>query len=564
MHSALLGSTRDENKTVVLMVRIMNEMQQYVPMEMGKVPGLDRTIQVVTPYLIEFAGNQRLQREDKGPKCDLEVLLLNPFKRRPCALYQPHNKLNCTNVAKIRIGYLSTLNSIAEVVFSRAAQFRNCSTRLPDGSPMLVLLIGKAQFVYYVFPVPYLVINVGLAGFRTIAIQFGMDQMVDASGSQMSAFIHWYYWSTYAGSATASVILGCLFSEQTSLVIRAGISVLFMGTALFCWYCLNKWLIKEPNGDNPFKTVYQVCKFSSEHKAPVYRSALTYWDDTKPSRLDLGKSKYGGPFSTEEVEDVKTFFATSMVLVSLGGFILINFTFESLIIHEMKDPKIGKFCTLGSLFTSENLLILIGIPIYEFVLFPVFPVFRNHTPIIVKRIGIGILMDTAAVLSALVLDWYINLENHSQLQTTQCILEHNVTAGSTSSAFIVIPMALDTIAELLVAIAALEFIFAQSPYSMRSMLVGTYYTIQGVFGTMSVLIPITVFYVWRKYQSSWKASCGTVYFSVMAALGIIGFVVYVVVARKYRMRQRDEQFEQYMIVENYYSTEVIQHRQEQS
>ena len=124
--------------------------------------------------------------------------------------------------------------------------------------------------------------------------------------------------------------------------------------------------------------------------------------------------------------------------------------FESLIIHEMKDPKIGKFCTLGSLFTSENLLILIGIPIYEFVLFPVF---RNHTPIIVKRIGIGILMDTAAVLSALVLDWYINLENHSQLQTTQCILEHNVTAGSTSSAFIVIPMALDTIAELLVAIA---------------------------------------------------------------------------------------------------------------
>ena len=113
-------------------------------------------------------------------------------------------------------------------------------------------------------------------------------------------------------------------------------------------------------------------------------------------------------------------------------------------------------------------------------------------------------------------------------------------------------------------IAALEFIFAQSPYSMRSMLVGTYYTIQGVFGMMSVLIPITVFYVWRKYQSSWKASCGTVYFSVMAALGIIGFVVYVVVARKYRMRQRDEQFEQYMIVEKYYSTEVIQHRQEQS
>lgn len=62
----------------------------------------------------------------------------------------------------------------------------------------------------------------------------------------------------------------------------------------------------------------------------MHRSALTYWDDTKPSRLDLGKTKYGGPFSTEEVEDVKTFIATTMVLVSLGGFMLVNFTVRNL------------------------------------------------------------------------------------------------------------------------------------------------------------------------------------------------------------------------------------------
>lgn len=179
-------------------------------------------------------------------------------------------------------------------------------------------------------PVAYLVIYAGLAGFKAIVIQFGIDQMLDASGNQMSAFIHWYYWSTYAGSATASVILDCVFSEQTSSVIRAGIDVLFIGTALFCWYFLNEWLIKEPRGDNPLKTVYRVVKFSSEHKAPVHRSALTYWDDTKPSRLDLGKTKYGGPFSTEEVEDVKTFIATTMVLFSLGGFMLVNFMVRNL------------------------------------------------------------------------------------------------------------------------------------------------------------------------------------------------------------------------------------------
>ena len=34
---------------------------------------------------------------------------------------------------------------------------------------------------------------------------------------------------------------------------------------------------------------------------------LSYWEDDPPSRMDFGKIKYGGPFTTEQVEDVKTF-----------------------------------------------------------------------------------------------------------------------------------------------------------------------------------------------------------------------------------------------------------------
>ena len=56
-------------------------------------------------------------------------------------------------------------------------------------------------------------------------------------------------------------------------------------------------------------------KFAAKHKAPVNRSALTYWEEDIPSRVDLGKSKYGGPFATEQVEDVKTFFKLMVVSV---------------------------------------------------------------------------------------------------------------------------------------------------------------------------------------------------------------------------------------------------------
>ena len=57
----------------------------------------------------------------------------------------------------------------------------------------------------------------------------------------------------------------------------------------------------------PFKLVYSVIRYAIKHRHPECRSAFTYCEDEPPSRIDFGKSKYGGPFTTEHVEDVKTF-----------------------------------------------------------------------------------------------------------------------------------------------------------------------------------------------------------------------------------------------------------------
>ena len=78
-----------------------------------------------------------------------------------------------------------------------------------------------------------------------------------------------------------------------------------------------KWLIIEPKSPQSLKLIIRVLKFAAKHKAPVNRSSLTYWEEDIPSRIDLGKSKYGGPFTTEQVEDVKTFFKLLVVSVPL-------------------------------------------------------------------------------------------------------------------------------------------------------------------------------------------------------------------------------------------------------
>ena len=73
-------------------------------------------------------------------------------------------------------------------------------------------------------------------------------------------------------------------------------------------------------GTNPFKSMWKVLSFAYKHKYPVNRSAFTYCEEQTPSRLDLGKKQYGGPFTTEDVEDVKTFLRLLLVLVSLFGY----------------------------------------------------------------------------------------------------------------------------------------------------------------------------------------------------------------------------------------------------
>ena len=64
----------------------------------------------------------------------------------------------------------------------------------------------------------------------------------------------------------------------------------------------------------PLPTGVQGHQVAWQHKVPVQRSAFNYCEDDLPSGLDLGKSKYGGPFTTEQVEDVKSFYEVLKVI----------------------------------------------------------------------------------------------------------------------------------------------------------------------------------------------------------------------------------------------------------
>ncbi|KAL5515225.1 hypothetical protein EMCRGX_G000361 [Ephydatia muelleri] len=412
------------------------------------------------------------------------------------------------------------------------------------------------MFIYFLFPVAFVIINVGVAGFQANIIQFGIDQMVDASGDQMSAFIHWYYWSTYIGGALFSVVLKNFLRAYTLYALEVGVDTLLVSVSLLCWYKLKSWLIIEPQCQNPFKTVYEVIKFASKHKHPIYRSALTYWDDTRPSRIDLGKSKYGGPFSTEEVESVKSFVAIAGVLLSLGLYITAEYTMVLPLLNRMTDTTLPhSVITAGNftVFALQVLPILVVIPVCELV---IYPLVQNCIPTILKKIGIGMIVIIIWNIVSLIL--YVTLHSMQVTHEDHHCFEFNSTADRNETLpapIIAVPFAICSFSELLVYIAGFEFICAQSPYSFRGMLIGTFYAIQGLSTTIAVLIAFIFAYGYNRLDGNY--GCGYIYYPVTLGIAIVGFVVYMVVGWRYKGRERDEHIDHHIIAENYFSKDSV-------
>lgn len=159
----------------------------------------------------------------------------------------------------------------------------------------------------------------GFGGFLANIIQFGIDQLYDALTTEIKSFIIWYVWTLVSGGLIVDFPFSCL--SEHYIIIRLLVVCINLTLSLILLFCCNHWLTKEPVIQNPFKLVYKVIKYAIKNKIPQNRSAFTYCEDDLPSRIDFGKIKYGGQFTTEQVEDVKTFLRL-LPAATVGGILI--------------------------------------------------------------------------------------------------------------------------------------------------------------------------------------------------------------------------------------------------
>ena len=288
-----------------------------------------------------------------------------------------------------------------------------------------------------------------------------------------------------------------------------------------------KWLIIEPKSPQSLKLIFKVLKFAAKHNAPVNRSALTYWEDDIPSRIDLGKSKYGGPFTTEQVEDVKTLFK---LLVVFTPFVLVMLSLNLLVgIPVAMFSHISHYSSvIVHYFTyNEYWCIIIGTLFYEFV---IYPVVKNKLPSILRRIGAASFLVIVMNIVSLVLS---------------VVSLYNSTVDSVVWQDIVLQL-LKGLSTMFLLSSALEFACAQSPYNMRSLVIGyaTLLFLSSLFlGTL--LLAVFVRYCTGLY-------CPIIRNSIALSLAVIGLFLHCKLARWYKRRVRDDIYHPQRLVEEVY------------
>ena len=458
----------------------------------------------------------------------------------------------------------------------------------------ILFIVTTKEFMLSSYPVYCVVVFmvtgfIGLGIYESNAIQFGMDQMLESSSEQLSSFIHWHFWCvnigpliTYYAIVGTVYFLDCLFDADNTVYtlfhllgwIISALSCLQIVIAL-CGILLSfmakKYLRIEETYKNPLRIVIKVVFYSLKHKHPERRSAFTYWENDIPSRIDLGKEKYGGPFTYEQVEDVKTLFGLLLLIVSLFGYHLLGDGY-SLTFYIMNTVGCPAFIpSIGMVLNPENIITLVVvfcIPIYHFMK----KYLLRNSPSLLTQLWIGLFLCLVNESIQCIYSNFlkqrpfmcpkIQAYDNPSLQLKCCIsnirvhtnnsCEYLCTTSPINDPLVylsLLPLIMNGLSYLLVFVTTVEFICAQSPNAMKGLLIGVWYSMLSVKYMIVYVLDTHMFF---KDASKWN-----LYHGIKGACIFISIIIFSSMCKHYQYRRRDEIVNEQAIIEEQYERELL-------
>ena len=441
--------------------------------------------------------------------------------------------------ASLWSGWIGTLLQSLSFCF----QYSSCGT---------LSLIGRYGISW--LALIFLVLSHSL--FYPNVLPLGCDQMICSESIKIRAFIHWHIWSFFlAGNCVFVIIL--LPVDQ---ILVAHFIITFLTFVLFsvclCLHFYFQSRFESINFANPYKIVFDVLRYTWHNKYPRNRSAFTYWEDKLPKRIDFAKTKFGGPFSHEHVENVKTFFQILTILAATSFFFMMSDPVTNDIgnfVDQYKDGYDSHFSGFAIFFVGDGIC-LIAIPILELILLPLFPKLEYFLINPLKGFRVIYISIILSIFSLFAIDLFGRMSSSQTIPCYTTWTPHDPYIN-VSFWFLLIPSLFAGIADVLSFICMFEFLCSQAPSGMKGMLIGIFWFMRAVCIGIGSFVALPFQYI--DLQGPSYLSCTSWLMIVLGSIVCVGFLVYMVASCRYVSRIRDEDLHLRAAVEEHYEKMLL-------
>lgn len=197
------------------------------------------------------------------------------------------------------------------------------------------LMTPRSAARYVLAVLSIILFSAGSGSVEAVLIPFGVDQLYQgASSDELSSYFYYYFMARNAGALCAVLTFivvfdGIKFEPASASVLNAGIqyatqsllAVVAISIALVVLFCMKNKFYHDRQHTNALKLIYRVLSYAATVKRHIPRINRSFrYGEERKARIELAKIEYDGIFSSEEVEDVKTFCRMLFFLLSLFGY----------------------------------------------------------------------------------------------------------------------------------------------------------------------------------------------------------------------------------------------------
>ena len=390
----------------------------------------------------------------------------------------------------------------------------------------------------------YVPLSLGLCGLVANILQLGIDQLADASSDEITSFIRWCMWLWFLSGISVAVSKLCFLPEYKVLGFLPLPAVITVGIVADCFF--NHWLTKEPVSDNPLVLIMRVLQYAMKNKYPRLRSAFADWDNKRNSRVDLAKSEFGGPFTRGQVEDVKTFFRILSIILIAALFLSLSVSvypmYGNLMSHlecgNADNHNLAQCFKVVAVSYSGRIFMVITIPIFEFFFYPFF---KQCVQVSISgRITFGMVFFVLSLAACTAIEFLGN--NRLPHVNATCPLSTNLSSiiiMPIDCKWMMFPYIMNSIGQFLFVSSSIEFLCAQSPYSMKGLLFGITYGSIGFFMIPGFSLSMFGKFIAKRWLTN-RYGCMSWYMLIALVFLFAVLIIFFLASKCYKKRLRDD------------------------